>query len=218
MVALRPADVASLANAATGFFAIALALQGHAGLAGLALLVGVLLDGADGALARRFGASSVGPQLDTLADATTFVAGALVVGMTVTLAEADPWVAAAAWIVFGVAGLLRLATFTRLEAQGARTSFSGLSTPGAATAVVGALGVGWEGWTLAVVALVAAGLMVAPLRLPKLRGILGLIAVLFILVAMTGTVMGQPLWPNAAMLAGLALYVVAGPLVARNLP
>jgi phosphatidylserine synthase len=228
---LRFADLFTLANAGAGLAALVLAAQAR-DLAGLRIpsllvLAGILLDGLDGFAARAAGGSGpLGPVLDTLADAVTFVAApaaiialALLWSPTLGSAWAMAAAATACAALFLACGLLRLARYEVLRTGGLDAShFHGLSTPGGAVAVL-ALVLGMQtGWPLAIVALASSLLMSSRLAIPKLRGWLGGVGVLFI-----GAVLLSTPWPAMqrplawAMLGALAVYVVAGPAYSKRL-
>ncbi|MFS0562689.1 CDP-diacylglycerol--serine O-phosphatidyltransferase [Terribacillus sp. 179-K 1B1 HS] len=63
----------TLANMYCGFLSIGFTVANHFDIAVLLILLGMMLDGIDGRLARRFNANSkVGKELDSLADIITF--------------------------------------------------------------------------------------------------------------------------------------------------
>ncbi len=151
---LSPADVLTLTNALSGFLAIA-TLSVETGifdrgdfqtelLFATALIgVGLLCDALDGIVARKFGSSALGGDLDTLADAVTFVvAPALVVVLTFGTTHAElanaplalPAILAGALVL--VFGILRLARFNVNPMEAETTTFQGLPTPWAAVAVL----------------------------------------------------------------------------------
>ncbi|WP_049933903.1 protein sorting system archaetidylserine synthase [Halarchaeum acidiphilum] len=68
---LGVADVATVANAALGFCAVVAASVSPV-LAARVLLLAAMVDAVDGILARRYGGSTVGPYLDSLADVASF--------------------------------------------------------------------------------------------------------------------------------------------------
>lgn len=129
----------TLGNLLCGVYAtLLLAVHESAGLPWIApclILLGLLLDGVDGAAARRLGvASEFGARLDSLADLVTFgVAPALLV---VRLSEPGrlAWVAAA-WLACAAA--LRLARFSAAP-DDRRRDFQGLPCPAAAALLAAA--------------------------------------------------------------------------------
>ena len=133
--------VATIANITAGFVAIALAVEGEFYLAAVLIIVAVLCDSLDGALARMFRACSrFGAELDSLADIVSFgVAPAVLVGTFVPgRHSALVWALLAA---FPVCAALRLARFN--AAQGdesiARGAFRGLPSTAAGGCVAAAV-------------------------------------------------------------------------------
>ena len=136
----------------------------------------LLADRLDGALARRLGVtSSMGAQLDSLADATAFgVVPALWIA-----GRHDPSLPIlVAAVVYVVAAVVRLARFASVGLQPSRLgpSFHGLPSPAAAAVVVVVVAVdalAFGGTSAAVslieaaVVVVVAGLMLAPFPYPK---------------------------------------------------
>jgi len=85
----------------------------------LLVVVGTILDMVDGAAARRWGGTSVGPFLDCLADAVTFgVAPVIAVLALPSTASGPEWVALAfGGSVYVVAALLLFLASRRLERE-----------------------------------------------------------------------------------------------------
>ena len=175
---LSAANLLTTAGAACGLAAVVLTLEGLEPAALTALMAAVLFDRLDGIVARRLGQSSdFGRELDSLADAVSFlVAPALMVAV---ISQANPLACLAAGL-FVLAGLWRLAHFnlTGLQDLHGSPAFSGLPTTMAAALFV----LAWTGLRLSPLAahtpaLLAALLAVlAPLMLSSLpvkkRGLL----------------------------------------------
>lgn len=178
---LGVADAATVANAALGFVAAAVATV-DAHLAARLVLLAAIADGVDGVLARRYGGSEVGPLLDSLADVASFaVAPAVLVfvvasrewGLSPAAPDARFALALLVPALFVATGVVRLGLYAAYDSGDASTE--GVQTTLAATilallplaGVPGLLGVG-----AATLLLVAAGaavyLMVAPVRFPDL--------------------------------------------------
>ena len=120
------ASALTLGNAGFGFGALMLAAQARGREASICILVGALLDGLDGPLARWSGtASQLGAELDSLADCVTFVVAPAFLAWT---QRTDPWLPLAAG-AYVLAGVYRLA---RINATPRRRSFEGMPTPLAA--------------------------------------------------------------------------------------
>ncbi len=209
---IRPADIVTLSNALTGLAAILLAANQRLELASLLVFVGILLDGADGAVARMgYGNGPLGGFLDSLADVITFaIAPATILATTADLGPI--------WLIWAAAGfymvcvVMRLARFEALRERAPRRYFSGMSSPGGALAVIAILLVGAPTWLVVSLVFFTGGLMVSRVRYPKLRGPLGATAVVVI-----GAVLGtwsNPAWHEWAVLgliAFMAFYLLAGP-------
>ena len=218
---LRLADLFTITNLLMGLGALLLATQGHVTLAVMFVLVGVILDGVDGAVARMGkGGGPLGGVLDTLADALTFITTSAVVAFF-SLTDAIPaprtglqYVAILAPLgLYAVCGVLRLARFESLRDDGKkRYYFSGIPTPAAAVTLLSLVLVQVPPWVLLVAATYMALLMVSRVRFPKLRGWYALTSVA-ILLAVLATFREEALQRGItwAMLAFMLLYVVAGP-------
>jgi CDP-diacylglycerol--serine O-phosphatidyltransferase len=210
---LSLADLATVANAALGFGAVAAATLSPA-LAARLILLGAIADGLDGVLARRYGSSVAGEFLDSLADVATFgVAPAMLVFVVVTDAwgiTADAPTAAAVGLpaLFVAVAVLRLGLYTAEDLGDATTA--GVQTTLAATI----LSAGFlAGITAPGVLLGATGvfcyLMVAPVTYPDLWArdalVLGGVQALAVLFPeATGGV-----FPRALLVAALAYLVLA---------
>ncbi len=177
------ADIFTLVNALLGFSAIILALDGQITYSIYAILFGILCDGLDGVVARRFSRKwYLGDYLDVMADTTSFCVAPAVVVFVTTRA----WVEAAAGVqglavlyaacgATVVCGLLRLARFCYLSG-GHSSTFIGLPSPGSAL-VLSLLSLQpffarnpLPPWLVIAAAVILAGLMVSDLRYPKVRG------------------------------------------------
>ncbi len=120
------------ANLFCGFYAIIAAIQGHFFKAAVAIMIGALLDGLDGRIARvTRTVSKFGLEYDSLTDAISF---GVAPGVLVYLWALKPfgrlgWLAA---LLFVACGTLRLARFnTQVDAVGSEY-FMGLPIPAAA--------------------------------------------------------------------------------------
>ncbi|HLE96014.1 MAG TPA: CDP-alcohol phosphatidyltransferase family protein [Candidatus Thermoplasmatota archaeon] len=205
---LAPADLLTLANAMAGFLAI-VTLAGDPGrdafgrypdvlFASVLLLIGMVADSLDGIVARKYGASQLGGDLDTLADAVSFVLAPAVMiftvfgkttgsvvdatGVEVAMcgAPAQACLPVRSVMVAGLVvlmGLLRLARFNANPYETENTTFQGLPTPGCAAGVVALVlaneyvfqgAIKFE-WALAAMA-VLAFLMMSNVPYPKSRG------------------------------------------------
>ncbi len=138
---IAPADIVTLMNFICGVLSVMASVNGGDGfrIAMLLILVGIIFDGIDGPIARKFGSShNFGIWLDSLADAVTFcVAPAILVynlfkvGDQFSLLNVLVIISA---LSIALLGILRLARFS-LQ-QNKWKDFIGLPTPAFATVVV----------------------------------------------------------------------------------
>jgi CDP-diacylglycerol--serine O-phosphatidyltransferase len=115
-----------------GFYAIVAAMNGRYGAASIAVFAAMVLDAADGRVARLTRTQSAfGAEYDSLSDMVAFgVAPALVAfSWAVSMLGQVGWVAT---FVYMACAALRLA---RYNTQGTLTSFTGLASPAAAAVV-----------------------------------------------------------------------------------
>jgi CDP-diacylglycerol--serine O-phosphatidyltransferase len=226
------ADIFTLVNALLGFTAILLALDGRIVYAIYAVLAGILCDGLDGVVARRFARKwYLGDYLDVMADTTSFCVAPSVIVFETT----KPWAEAAAglwgpallYLACGatvVCGLLRLARFCYLSG-GHSSTFVGLPSPGSALVLcLLALQPFFSAdplppWLAPAAAFVLAALMVSDLRYPKVRGAFAYASGAAILLVMlterleATRMLSELLLDVALMLA--AAYVALGPFSHR---
>lgn len=205
---IRPADIVTMANALTGFVATYFAATGRITPACILILIAIILDGVDGAVARLTGGGPLGGFLDSLADFSSF---AIAPAMVMLQWQNSPYEAALA-CAFIIAVMLRLARFEALRERPPTRYFSGMSSPGAAL-VIAAITLAalepWMAWTLAIVSIF---MMVSRIRYPKLRGIFGAIAVGTILVVLSFYGLGRdPYWAIMSMIGFMTIYLFAGP-------
>jgi CDP-diacylglycerol---serine O-phosphatidyltransferase len=124
---------------ASAFAAVVLALHEMLPLSGVCIIVGYVLDGADGAVARRLGvASAFGLQLDSLVDVVTFgVAPSVLVYQHLRSLAVNPVFGWVVCVVYLMGGTFRLARFNLLPAKTSHSESVGLtiSTSGATLAL-----------------------------------------------------------------------------------
>lgn len=225
---LRLADLFTLLNALMGLTALMVAAHAAGAdvvtrhnsirLAIELVMVGVIMDGVDGAVARLGkGNGPLGGVLDTLADGLTFVTTSAVLAfLSFDLTGLSVWTTAALVVplaFYGVCGLLRLARFESLRDDGkTRYYFSGMPTPAAAVTLLSLVQVAAAPWVIAISAFYLGILMVTRVRFPKMRGWLaaGTVAILLaILVSFQNATLQTSLtW---GLLGFMALYVIVGP-------
>jgi len=197
------ADAFTILNALLGFSAILAAFEGELELAYVLVVLGVLADGLDGMVARRFGSKwMIGDFLDIMADIVTFgIAPSVLLYVTYREGLGDPdlgmGVLAGRVLMFAVGatvitlGVLRLARFClESEDDGGGPYFTGLPIPASALLVVTMLLMGWPGLVVAAFTIVSAVLMVSDLKYPKARGwpriVTGLLGLLLVITVLMG--------------------------------
>ncbi len=111
---IKPADIITLINALLGFASIILMIRGELDSALVLILVAVIADGADGAVARCSGYGTLGANLDSLADVISFGIAPAVAAFRISGIFAG---------LFLVCGMLRLARF---NIAGKKDSFEGI--------------------------------------------------------------------------------------------
>ncbi|MCZ7392469.1 MAG: CDP-diacylglycerol--serine O-phosphatidyltransferase [Candidatus Methanoperedens sp.] len=116
---IKPADIITLVNALLGFASIIMTLRGEVESALVLVLIAVIADGADGAVARYSGYGVLGANLDSLADVISFGLAPAVLAF-VFLKGYFSWVFSG---LFLVCGTLRLARF---NAAGKKDGFEGI--------------------------------------------------------------------------------------------
>lgn len=104
-------------------------------LAAVLITIGLICDALDGIVARKWGGSRLGGDLDTLSDTITFVVTPATMVFVFYGAERPFPALLAAGLVL-VMGMLRLARFNSNPAEGETTTFQGLPTPFSAITIV----------------------------------------------------------------------------------
>ncbi len=118
---IKPADVITLINGLLGFASIIMTVRVQYDTALVLVLIAVIADGADGAVARYSGFGVLGANLDSLADVIAFGAAPALLAF-VFLANTGY----VAWVFSGLflaCGILRLARF---NAAGKKDGFEGI--------------------------------------------------------------------------------------------
>ena len=204
---LSLADSFTIVNGVLGLFAMLLLLSGDTRWAFIFIMLAVLADGLDGAVARRLG-GSIGVYLDQFADMVSFCAAPLVFAYYtydvsfVLSVEHVAFLAGAG--LFLVCGMLHLVRYH----VGDEPFFVGITTPAAAIVVVALSQLMVPMWIVAAAIYVMAVLMVVGVPFPRIRGWLypPSVALLFLAVFFDT-------WETyLLLLAGVAAYAVAGPL------
>ncbi len=200
---IKPADIITLVNALLGFASIIMTLLGEVDSALVLVLIAVIADGADGAVARYSGYGVLGANLDSLADVISFGAAPAVLAF-VFLKGYLAWVFAG---LFLVCGTLRLARF---NVAGKKDSFEGI--PITAGGFVVALFllmrdfVPYFDYTFAALLAVLSLLMASTIEYPKLKNpvILAPMALLLVL-DIAAFYLG---YPDAVKNASLLLFIM----------
>lgn len=171
-------------NMISGFASVLLAFRGHFTLAAVLIAFSIVMDIADGFVARLVGATSpFGLQLDSLADLISFGVAPAVLVHTWAL---DEWPLLAYLVAFFwlACAAFRLARFNvTIDPAADKRYFVGLPSPGAAVVVVATIfaldspmwgpGSGpWRAWFPMLVSIVPALLMVMTIRFRSFRNLL----------------------------------------------
>jgi CDP-diacylglycerol--serine O-phosphatidyltransferase len=228
-----PADIFTLMNFVCGISSVMLSMDGGSGfrLAMLLILFGVVFDGLDGPVARRFGPSrKFGVWLDSIADAMTFcIAPAMLLYEMFNQKDNDllgilqTALVVCASLSIAVLGILRLARFSITHHR--FKDFIGLPTPAMAMIVVGLCSVNfWSApsradWSIELMTsgrllivpallLLISFAMVSDVLYLKIRGnlLLGIGTVLLIMMA--GLIVGEK-EPKLGLFASV-VFVLSG--------
>ncbi len=189
----------SAANIVAGFVAMLAAAQGHFDTAVHLLVVAVLLDMADGRVARLLNATSkFGQEIDSFCDTVSFSTAPAFLAYQACLEPLGPWGVAAA-VTYLLAGVFRLARFNLTSDEHSKSSRTlGVPTP---------VGAGYlmvlvlmrdrvpAGWAAALVVIMAL-LMVSTWRLPEIKGRNVVTAMLVIGVGNYFAILFRPGWPT----------------------
>lgn len=212
---IEGADVVTLVNALLGTTAVlSLVVPLPVDLAPSAVFVllvtvGLIFDGLDGLVARRYGMSRAGRMLDSLSDAITFglAPAAFVLHRTGAVWLVPPL------LVFLACAMYRLALFTTLDE--AKTVFNGLPSPVAgitlllAAILPASTGLVREA-TAGGLAVALGALMVSGIRYPKIRGRHQPMLVVFAALALVHLVVYFALPGLRRLVVGSGLVVSVG--------
>jgi CDP-diacylglycerol--serine O-phosphatidyltransferase len=212
------------ANMACGFSAVPLAFNDHSHWAAFLMTVAIVMDIADGAVARLVGATSpFGVQLDSLADLISFGLAPAVLVYTWVLPEwpVIAWFAAYLWLACAAFRLARF-NFT-IDPTADKRYFVGLPSPGAAAVVIATVvaldtpevDLGPEILLPALISVVPALLMVSTVRFRSFRDLVTprtQQARMITGVVLVAFVAGLAIRPAATMLVVAYSYVLTAPL------
>jgi CDP-diacylglycerol--serine O-phosphatidyltransferase len=218
------------ANMACGFSAVPLAFNDHSHWAAILMTVAIVMDIADGAVARLVGATSpFGVQLDSLADLISFGLAPAVLVYTWVLPEwpVVAWVAAYFWLACAAFRLARF-NFT-IDPTADKRYFVGMPSPGAAAVVIATVfaldlpedGVGPSILLPAIISVVPALLMISTVRFRSFRNLINpqtqqaqVITGVLVVAFITGLI----LVPAVTMLIVAYTYVLTAPVGVLTAP
>lgn len=153
-------------------------------LAAILITLGGICDALDGIVARKFGGSRLGGDLDTLSDTITFVATPAFMVFTY-YGEDHAFQALIAAGLLLVMGMLRLARFNANPLESQTTTFQGLPTPWSAVTIA-LLILARIPWNFALpIVVVIAFLNMSNVAYPKSRGRTVILALLMAAAALT---------------------------------
>jgi CDP-diacylglycerol--serine O-phosphatidyltransferase len=205
---ISPADVLTLGNGMAGFLAIAVitgtvklyerpffsnldAVFPGLGddrflLASILIAIGLVFDALDGIVARKFGGSRLGADLDTLSDTITFVVTpAFMVFAKYGGGDAGhPYQSLLAAGLVLIMGMLRLARFNSNPTESSTTTFQGLPTPWCAITIALLITAGIVYQYALPIVVVLAFLMMSNVSYPKSRGRTTILAIVMAMVAL----------------------------------
>lgn len=219
------ADLLSLLNGFVGLLAIMYIIDGNYTYGMFLILLGILIDGADGLLARLFERKKVhGVYMDSIADMVSFcfAPSILLYGMYYDIEKGTSFqsienaLTVTASMLVVLFGIMRLARFVE---KGHRSkNFVGLPTPAAALIIVMSVEVIADQSAVLLIAIIISLLMISRFQYPKLRGALGSIAGIVILLGILSIWLqseySKPV--STLVLAMASIYVVIGPLYAAK--
>jgi CDP-diacylglycerol--serine O-phosphatidyltransferase len=180
---IRLPDLFTLLNVAFGFLAL-LAVGGAWGAiypqySVVFILLAAMADGLDGFLARKFGGSPLGANLDSLADLISFGAAPAFLAITAFHLPPGLWLLG---IFFLLCGALRLARFN-VANGGGDPFFEGLPIPAAGIALSASVLLGRPALSTALMLFLAL-LMVSSISYPKIKDlrIMAILGSIFLVV------------------------------------
>ncbi|UCG69824.1 MAG: CDP-diacylglycerol--serine O-phosphatidyltransferase [Thermoplasmata archaeon] len=219
------ADLMTLLNGFVGLLAIMYIIDGYFTYGILLILLGIIIDGVDGTLARLLGRDEGhGIYLDSIADTVTFcfAPSILLYGLFYDLEKGTSFQSienaftVTACMLVVLFGILRLARF--IEKDHKSKYFIGLPTPAAALMIVLSVEAIANQFAVLLIAMIISLLMISKIEYPKLQGFLGGIGGIVILVGIIAIWIqswyARPI--SLFVLAMASIYVVIGPLYAAK--
>ena len=222
---LLPVEAVPSPGMRDGIAVAGVAVDGEFRFGILLILLGVIIDGADGIMARHFSRDKRhGVFLDSFADMVTFCFAPAILLYSVyydlergsSFESMENALTVAASMLVVLFGMMRLARFIK---RGNRSShFIGLPTPAAAIIIVLSVEVIHDQLAVLAIAILMSFLMISRLRYPMLRGSLGGAVAAVVLVGLL-----SHLWQNSlsdyiliVVLFLTTIYVVIGPLYIKK--
>lgn len=206
----------------SGFYAVVASMNGKFELAAVAIFVAMIFDGLDGRVARMTNTQSpFGAEYDSMADMLSFGVAPALIAYNWGLHELGKigWLAA---FIFVAGAALRLARFNTMVGIADKRYFQGLASPAAAGIIAGGVWLGTEheiagetiGWLVAIVTMLAGGLMVSNFRYNSFKDVdwkgrvnfLAMLVVVLIFVIVATN-------PALVLFALFTLYAVSGPFI-----
>jgi len=178
---IKPADIITLINALMGFASIIMTLKGEIEVALVFILLAVIADGADGAVARYSGFGVLGANLDSLSDVISFGVAPAVVSFAALSKLGNLALVFPAF--FMICGILRLARF---NVSGKKDGFEGI--PITAGGFIVALFVlvkdivPYFEYTFSALLVILSLLMVSTISYPKIKNPIALAPIVIVLV------------------------------------
>lgn len=217
------ADFITLANGFAGFLAIMYIFDGEYRLGMILILLGILIDGVDGLIARLYNTDNThGVYLDSIADTVTFcfAPSILIYGMYYDLElgssfeSPENFLVVSASMLVVLFGIMRLARF--IEKGYKMKNYIGLPTPAAAVVIVLSVEVIENQFAVLILAIIISLFMISKMQYPKLRGPVGMTAGFLILIGILGLMINETysrfITSTTFILA--IVYVVIGPYYA----
>lgn len=211
---LKPADVVTLLNALFGFAAILAAREGgpfFTQTAVVLILLAAASDGIDGFLARGWGSSPLGADLDSLADLISFGVAPALLAMT---AFGQQPLLLAAGSFYLISALLRLARFN-VSARD-ESFFEGLPVPAAGILVAASVLFGRANFT-GFLMFILAVLMVSSAPYPKVRDIraLSLLGLTILAAASIIWLQADAAYAALLLITIIMIYMISPVVISR---
>jgi archaetidylserine synthase len=207
---IRLADGFTLLNAILGFCAMLMAFSGYRQEAVVFILFAAAADGIDGFLARKFGSSSLGANLDSLADLISFGVAPAFLALT---SFDYPKIAWLAGIFYLVCGILRLARFNISNKND--SFFEGLPIPAAGIALSASILLESPPITLALMILLSF-LMISSIYYLKVRDlrIMSFLGLIFLLAAFL-IWQGEIIYGSILLISTIIIYLGSPVVISR---